>query len=86
MLVFVVSSVIHMLLPYHRSDYGRLPAEDEAMDALRRFSIAPGDYVMPAPGGPEGMRSAAFIAKREKGPIIMMTVRQGVEHHAESGL
>ena len=73
-LVFVVSSIIHMVLPYHRSDYGRLPSEDEVMDALRRFNIAPGDYLMPAPGGPEAMRSPEFIAKREKGPIMMMTV------------
>jgi len=73
-LVFVVSSIIHMVLPYHRSDYGRLPAEDDVMDALRRFNIAPGDYLMPAPGGREAMRSPEFIAKRAKGPIVMMTV------------
>jgi len=73
-LVFIVSSIIHMLLPYHRSDYGRLHSEDDVMDALRRFNIAPGDYLMPAPGGPESMRSPEFIAKREKGPIMMMTV------------
>jgi hypothetical protein len=73
-LVFIASSIIHMVLPYHRSDYGRLPAEDDVMDALRPFNIAPGDYLMPAPGGPEAMRSPEFIAKREKGPIVMMTV------------
>ena len=73
-LVFVASSIIHMLLPYHRSDYGQLRAEDDVMEALRRFSIAPGDYLMPAPGGPGGMRSPEFIAKREKGPIMLMTV------------
>ncbi len=73
-LVFVASSIIHMLLPYHRSDYGQLRGEDDVMDALRRFNIAPGDYLMPAPGGPGGMGSPEFIAKREKGPIMLMTV------------
>lgn len=73
-LVFVVSSIIHMFLPYHRSDYGRLPAEDDVMDSLRRFNIPPGDYLMPAPGSPAAMRSPEFIAKREKGPIMLMTV------------
>jgi hypothetical protein len=73
-LVFLISSIIHMLLPYHRSDYGHVPGEDAVMDALRRFSIPPGDYLMPAPGGPDAMRSPEFLAKREKGPIMMMTV------------
>ena len=27
-LVFLASSVIHMVLPFHRSDWRRLPAED----------------------------------------------------------
>jgi hypothetical protein len=73
-LVFVVSSIIHMLLPYHRSDYGRVHDEDHVMDSLRRFNIPPGDYLMPCPGDPAMMRSPEFIAKREKGPIMMMTV------------
>ena len=73
-LVFIVSSIIHMLLPYHRSDYGRVGSEDDVMEALRRFSIPPGDYVMPAPGSAEAMRSKEFIEKRTRGPIVMMTV------------
>jgi hypothetical protein len=27
-IVFVASSIMHMLLPYHRSDYQQLPEED----------------------------------------------------------
>jgi hypothetical protein len=72
--VFVISSIIHMLLPYHRSDYGQVHDEDHVMEALRRFNIPAGDYVIPAPSGPAAMRSPEFIAKREKGPIMMMTV------------
>jgi len=67
-LVFVFSSIVHMLLGYHRSDYRRLSSEDAVMDALRPFKIPPGDYLMPAPGG------ADASAKREKGPVAMMTV------------
>ena len=73
-LVFIASSILHMLLPYHHSDYGKLGAEDDVMDALRRFNIAPGDYLMPAPGGAGEMGSPEFLAKREKGPIMLMTV------------
>ena len=72
--VFIASSLIHMVLPYHRSDYGRVPSEDEAMEALRRFSIAPGAYVMPSPGSAAEMRSPEYVAKRDKGPIAMITV------------
>ena len=50
--VFLVSSIIHMVLPYHRTDFGCLPAEDDVMDALRRFKIPPGDYLVPCAGTP----------------------------------
>jgi hypothetical protein len=72
--VFVVSSIIHMLLPYHRSDFVRLPAEDEVMSALRPFNIPPGDYVIPYAGGPAGMKSPEFQEKVNKGPVAFMTV------------
>jgi len=74
--VFVASSVIHMVLPYHHSDYRKLPSEDETMDALRRLNIPPGDYMMPRPGGGTDMRSPEFTAKMAKGPVAMMTVMQ----------
>lgn len=73
-IVFVVSSLIHMLLPYHRSDFGKVPSEDEVMEALRKFNIPPGDYVIPRAGSPEVMRSPEFTAKVTKGPVAFMTV------------
>jgi hypothetical protein len=72
--VFVVSSIIHMLLPYHRSDFGKVPTEDEVMDALRKFEIPPGEYVIPCPGSPEVMKSPEFIEKTKRGPVAFMTV------------
>lgn len=71
---FIVSSVIHMLLPYHRNDFGKVPAEDDVMDALRKFNIPPGDYVLPRAGSPEVMRSPEFIEKYTKGPVAFVTV------------
>jgi hypothetical protein len=73
-LVFVASSVLHMVLPFHRSDYRPVPSEDGVMDALRLFRIAPGDYLLPCPRGPQAHRSPEFIAKMKKGPVVMMTV------------
>ena len=43
-IVFVTSSIIHMVLPFHRNDLHKLEKEDEVMDALRRFNLPPGDY------------------------------------------
>ena len=38
-LVFIVSSIIHMFLPYHRNDFAKVPSENDVMDALRKFDI-----------------------------------------------
>ena len=73
-LVFVGSSLIHMLLKYHENDFQKLPDEDAVMDALRPFDLAPADYLFPHSGGAENMRSEAFLAKVDKGPIATMTV------------
>jgi hypothetical protein len=73
-LVFVVSSIIHMLLPYHRSDFKRLPDEDAVMGALRQLDLPPGDYVMPFAGGSEALRSEAFREKARQGPAAFLTV------------
>ena len=73
-IVFVASSIIHMVLPYHRSDYGKLSAEDAVMEALRKYSIPPGDYLVPCAGGPKAMKDPVFLEKLKKGPVILMTV------------
>ncbi|MDH3216296.1 MAG: hypothetical protein OEN01_08390 [Candidatus Krumholzibacteria bacterium] len=72
--VFLVSSVIHMVLPYHRSDFGKVPDEDQVMDALRKVGIPPGDYVIPCPGSSKEMKSPEFIDKATKGPVAFITV------------
>jgi hypothetical protein len=73
-LVFVVSSVIHMVLPYHRNDFAGVPNEDQVAAALRPFAIPPGDYMLPKPAGPKDMKSPAFQEKLSKGPVVAMTV------------
>ncbi len=47
-IVFVVSSIIHMALPIHKSDYRKLPDEDKVTDTLRSVGVTPGRvYVFP---------------------------------------
>lgn len=75
--VFVASSIIHMLLPYHRTDFRQAPAEDDVMDALRKTGIAPGDYVVPFAGSPARMKDPDFVARMTRGPIAFMTIMKG---------
>ena len=72
--VFVVSGTIHMVLTYHRADFGKLPDEDGILEALRRFQLPPGDYMLPNGGGPEAMKDPVFIEKMKRGPVALITV------------
>ena len=72
--VFLISVVTHMILPYHRNDYEKIPFEDEVMEALGKVGIPPGNYMMPFYGSSEAIRDPKFIAKMEKGPVAFMTV------------
>lgn len=72
--VFIVSSIIHMMSPWHKSDYPMVPDQDRVMDALRPFAIPPGDYMMPRPASARDMKSPEFLAKRAKGPVMILTV------------
>lgn len=62
-LVFVASSLIHMVLPFHRSDYSRVPKEDEFMAAARKFDLPPGDYLVPCAGSHRDMNDPQFIER-----------------------
>jgi hypothetical protein len=73
-IVFVVSSVIHMATPWHKGDYRRVTGEDKFMDALRPMAIPPGDYMVPMPSGMQEMRSPEFAEKMKRGPRMMFTV------------
>jgi len=73
-LVFLASSLIHMVLPYHRTDYGKVASEDTVMDALRPFGMAPGDYMVPCASSPAAAQAPDFVAKLKRGPVLIMTV------------
>src|SRR4030095_9075205 len=78
-LVFVASSIIHMVLPYHRSDLRAIPKpkETEFLEAVRRLSLSPGDYGAPHPGSSAGMKDPDFIAQMKKGPVVFMKIVPG---------
>jgi len=72
--VFVASSVMHMVLTYHRSDYQKLPNEEKLLDALRSERLAPGTYQFPHCASPKDMKSPEMIEKHRKGPVGILTV------------
>ena len=73
-LVFVVSSIIHMVLPWHKGDYPKLANEDQVRAALRPLNLPPGDYMVPRPSSSADMRSPEFAEKVKQGPNVIMTV------------
>jgi hypothetical protein len=75
-IVFVASSLIHMVLPWHKGDFPKMANEDKFADAVRPLAIPPGDYMVPRCASREDMRSAEFAEKMKKGPVMMLTVMQ----------
>lgn len=73
-LVFVASSIIHMALPYHKSDYKRLPNEDKFNDAMRGVTIPRGDYLFPHATSFKDAASPEMQKKFESGPVGFMTI------------
>ena len=76
-LVFVASALLHMVLTYHRSDFGPMPDEDRVMGLLREVGVGSGDYMVPHAATPEAMKDPAFVEKRERGPVAVITVFKG---------
>lgn len=72
--VFVLSSLIHMVIGYHKNDFRAVPNEDRVADALRPFGLPPGDYCLPKPQSMAQMKDPAFVEKTTKGPVALITV------------
>lgn len=72
-IVFIASSILHMLLPYHKGDYRQLPEEDKVLTALRAAGLKRGLYVFPYCTHKD-MKSPAVQEKYKQGPVGMMTI------------
>lgn len=72
-IVFVASSILHMVLPYHKSDYKKLPDEDKVRAALRGAGLTPGLYHFPHCTHKE-MNSPEVVEKFKEGPVGFVTV------------
>ena len=73
-LVFLASTVIHMMLRYHKNDWSGMPDEDAVRDAMQRAGIGPGDYHFPKPSSAADMKSAEYAEKVGRAPSGFMTI------------
>jgi hypothetical protein len=71
--VWVASAIIWMVLPYHKSDYGKLPDEDAARQAITP-QIAPGQYSFPHATSAKDAQDPDTVRKFEEGPVGFVTV------------
>ena len=74
-LVFLLSSLVHMVIGYHRTDFRKLPDEARTMELLRGEKIPPGEYLFPCPSSPRDMSSPEMIEKYKRGPVGILTLR-----------
>jgi len=73
-IVFVASSIMHMVLPYHRSDYRKLPDEEKVSDALRAAGVTPGPVYHIPHCTHKDMKSPEVIEKFKRGPVGLITI------------
>ena len=72
--VFIVSSIVHMVLPYHRADCRKLPGEEEILAAMRSKGLERGEYLFPYPPSMKEMGSPEMLEKLNAGPVGFLTV------------
>jgi len=72
-IVFIASSILHMVIPHHKSDVRQLPDEDKLLTALRGAGLQRAIYVFPY-CNPKDMKSAAMQEKYKQGPVGLLTV------------
>lgn len=72
--VFVISSLVHMVLKWHSSDYRTLGNEEAVRAAIRAGNNGPGRYVMPHCREMKEMGSPEMQAKYREGPVGHLTL------------
>ncbi len=72
--VFVASSLVHMVLKWHASDYRALSNEDEVRAAIRKGTPTPGQYVLPHCADMKDMGKPEMVAKYEEGPLGFLVI------------
>ncbi len=72
--VFLASSLIHMVVKWHASDYRALPNEDEVRAAIRKGNPSPGQYVLPHCSDMKVMGRPDMQQKYQDGPVGFLVI------------
>jgi len=72
--VFVISSLVHMVLKWHSSDYRTLGNEEAIRAAIRSGNNGPGRYVLPHCKEMKDMGSEEMKGKYREGPVGNLTL------------
>lgn len=72
--VFVISSLVHMVFKYHASDYGTVANEDAIRAAVNASQPAPGRYVIPHCKDMKDMAGPEMTKKYQEGPVMHFTI------------
>jgi hypothetical protein len=75
--VFILSSIIHMVVPWHKNDYARFPDEAAVLDSLRMHNLPSGEYMAPRPASRQEMGSPEFREKVKRGPLVILNIAHG---------
>ena len=74
-LVFIASSLIHMVFKWHNSDYLKLSNEDDVRAAVRASNPPPGQYILPHCDDMKKMQTPEFQQKFKDGPVGFLVLR-----------
>ena len=74
-IVFFASSILHMVLPLHKSDYNQLPDEEHVRAVLGRQNLTPAQSVIPFCADMKEMKSPEITRKWAEGPVGFVTIR-----------
>jgi len=72
--VFIASSIIHMVLGYHDSDYAEIPEEETVLESMREAKVQPGSYCFPRMASHKDLALPENQEKFELGPVGFATV------------
>jgi hypothetical protein len=72
--VFLASSLIHMILKWHNSDYRGLPDEESVRASLRQHPLEPGQYIIPYCPDMKDRDKPEVMKKWTDGPVAFLTV------------
>jgi hypothetical protein len=73
--VFIASSIIHMALKYHNSEYRQLPEETSILEVMRNAKVGPGFYAFPYAGSMKEMGTPEMTERFTLGPVGTANIR-----------